>query len=209
MLKFAQTDQQTNRQTNRQTDRQTGQKQYVPHYYNINECATNPCKNGATCNNLLNNYTELTATKNGATCINGQNKYTCTCAGGWQGTNLRIATDWYGQQQRVTEIMESAVSGKESTSSIQNQEPGRLKSQTEPRVTTLLTTTRARVQEDGREPTVTKCATNPCKNGATCINGQNKEPIVTKKHIQLDSLQPKSTSFKFILHKESVDDSFN
>ncbi|KAH3831295.1 hypothetical protein DPMN_104558 [Dreissena polymorpha] len=34
----------------------------------IDECATNPCKNGATC-------------------INGQNKYTCTCAGGWQGTN--------------------------------------------------------------------------------------------------------------------------
>ncbi|KAH3726439.1 hypothetical protein DPMN_052306 [Dreissena polymorpha] len=33
------------------------------------------------------------------------------------------------QQKRVTEIMESAVSGEESTSSIQNQEPGRLKSQ--------------------------------------------------------------------------------
>ncbi|KAH3858694.1 hypothetical protein DPMN_101320 [Dreissena polymorpha] len=33
------------------------------------------------------------------------------------------------QQQRVTEIMESAVSGGESTSSIQNQQPGRLKSQ--------------------------------------------------------------------------------
>ncbi|KAH3801655.1 hypothetical protein DPMN_155313 [Dreissena polymorpha] len=28
------------------------------------------------------------------------------------------------QQQRVTEIMESAVSGKKCTSSIQNQEPG-------------------------------------------------------------------------------------
>ncbi|KAH3831282.1 hypothetical protein DPMN_104544 [Dreissena polymorpha] len=34
----------------------------------IDECATNPCKNDATC-------------------INGQNKYTCTCSGGWQGTN--------------------------------------------------------------------------------------------------------------------------
>ncbi|KAH3869726.1 hypothetical protein DPMN_032895 [Dreissena polymorpha] len=33
------------------------------------------------------------------------------------------------QHQRVKEIMESAVSGEESTSSIQNQEPGRLKSQ--------------------------------------------------------------------------------
>ncbi|KAH3844269.1 hypothetical protein DPMN_086526 [Dreissena polymorpha] len=34
-----------------------------------------------------------------------------------------------GLQQRVIEIMESAVSGEESTSSIQNQEPGCLKSQ--------------------------------------------------------------------------------
>ncbi|KAH3831279.1 hypothetical protein DPMN_104541 [Dreissena polymorpha] len=34
----------------------------------IDECATNPCKNGASC-------------------INGQNQYTCTCAAGWQGTN--------------------------------------------------------------------------------------------------------------------------
>ncbi|KAH3789427.1 hypothetical protein DPMN_167606 [Dreissena polymorpha] len=33
------------------------------------------------------------------------------------------------QQQRVTEIMESAVSGEVSTSSIQTQQPGRLKSQ--------------------------------------------------------------------------------
>ncbi|KAH3737689.1 hypothetical protein DPMN_044282 [Dreissena polymorpha] len=33
------------------------------------------------------------------------------------------------QQQRVTEIMESAVSGEEYTSSIQNQKPGRPKSQ--------------------------------------------------------------------------------
>ncbi|KAH3797228.1 hypothetical protein DPMN_150805 [Dreissena polymorpha] len=31
------------------------------------------------------------------------------------------------QQQRVTEIIKSAVSGEESNSSIQNQEPGRLK----------------------------------------------------------------------------------
>ncbi|KAH3696806.1 hypothetical protein DPMN_084284 [Dreissena polymorpha] len=33
------------------------------------------------------------------------------------------------QQQRVTEIMLTAMSGEESTSSIQNQEPDRLKSQ--------------------------------------------------------------------------------
>ncbi|KAH3831278.1 hypothetical protein DPMN_104540 [Dreissena polymorpha] len=27
---------------------------------------------------------------------------------------------------------------------------------------------------------INECANNPCKNGATCINGQNKEPTVTK-----------------------------
>ncbi|KAH3692796.1 hypothetical protein DPMN_194548 [Dreissena polymorpha] len=34
----------------------------------INECAPAPCKNNATCNDLLN-------------------AYSCTCAPGWQGTN--------------------------------------------------------------------------------------------------------------------------
>ncbi|KAH3892707.1 hypothetical protein DPMN_016832, partial [Dreissena polymorpha] len=35
---------------------------------NVNECAQNPCKNGATCNNL-------------------QNGYSCKCTQGWQGLN--------------------------------------------------------------------------------------------------------------------------
>ena len=33
----------------------------------INECASNPCKNGATCTNQ-------------------QNAFSCTCAAGWTGT---------------------------------------------------------------------------------------------------------------------------
>ncbi|KAH3707916.1 hypothetical protein DPMN_067335, partial [Dreissena polymorpha] len=43
---------------------------------------------------------------------------------------LGIATDWYGQRT-CKQIMESAVSGEESTSSIQTQEPGRLKKEAE------------------------------------------------------------------------------
>ncbi|KAH3718902.1 hypothetical protein DPMN_061728 [Dreissena polymorpha] len=35
MLKLAQTDQETDQQTNTPTDQQTGQKQYIPHYYNV------------------------------------------------------------------------------------------------------------------------------------------------------------------------------
>ena len=37
----------------------------------VNECASNPCKNGATCDNP----------------VAEPNKYTCTCAPGWEGTN--------------------------------------------------------------------------------------------------------------------------
>lgn len=37
-------------------------------YEDVNECASNPCQNGATCHN-------------------GRDSYTCTCAGGWTGTN--------------------------------------------------------------------------------------------------------------------------
>ena len=37
-------------------------------FTDIDECASNPCDNGAMCINL-------------------QNQYTCTCTGGWQGTH--------------------------------------------------------------------------------------------------------------------------
>jgi hypothetical protein len=40
-------------------------------FSDIDECLSNPCQNGATCNNE-------------------QNGYTCRCAGGWQGTNCDI-----------------------------------------------------------------------------------------------------------------------
>ncbi|XP_053396683.1 uncharacterized protein LOC123552744 isoform X1 [Mercenaria mercenaria] len=40
--------------------------------FNINECASNPCKNGAQC-------------------TNGQNSFTCSCASGWSGTTCNTA----------------------------------------------------------------------------------------------------------------------
>ena len=43
-------------------------------FTDIDECASNPCQNGATCNNL-------------------QNQYTCMCAGGWQGTHCELGDD--------------------------------------------------------------------------------------------------------------------
>ncbi|XP_060607592.1 uncharacterized protein LOC132759768 [Ruditapes philippinarum] len=72
----------------------------------INECASNPCKNGAQCVNGQNSFTCNCASgwtgttctadvnecasnpcKNGAACVNGANRYTCTCTAGWSGTN--------------------------------------------------------------------------------------------------------------------------
>ncbi|KAH3780553.1 hypothetical protein DPMN_158370 [Dreissena polymorpha] len=74
--------------------------------YDTNECATVPCKNGATCTNLQNAYSctcspgwhghscdqdinecALAPCKNGATCTNLQNAFSCTCSPGWQGNN--------------------------------------------------------------------------------------------------------------------------
>ncbi|XP_053373915.1 fibropellin-1-like [Mercenaria mercenaria] len=40
----------------------------------IDECASNPCYNGATCNNLLD-------------------QYTCDCTGGWQGYDCDVDID--------------------------------------------------------------------------------------------------------------------
>ncbi|KAH3734922.1 hypothetical protein DPMN_041382 [Dreissena polymorpha] len=85
---------------------QNGSWSYTPECVDIDECASNPCKNGATSNNLQNKYTCMCAAgwqgtncdqdidecasnpcQNSAVCNNLQNKYTCTCAEEWQGTN--------------------------------------------------------------------------------------------------------------------------
>ncbi|XP_052216208.1 neurogenic locus notch homolog protein 1-like isoform X3 [Dreissena polymorpha] len=74
--------------------------------YDINECATIPCKNGARCIDGINAYSckcvaGWTGTncdqninecatipcKNGATCIDRMNAYSCKCVAGWTGTN--------------------------------------------------------------------------------------------------------------------------
>jgi len=42
----------------------------------INECASGPCENGATCNDHVN-------------------MYTCSCAPGWQGTHCELGRKYY------------------------------------------------------------------------------------------------------------------
>ena len=49
-------------------------------FLDINECASNPCQNGATCRDKIN-------------------AYSCECASGFEGTNCEISTlDIYGSQ---------------------------------------------------------------------------------------------------------------
>lgn len=78
----------------------------------IDECETNPCKNGATCKQYVNSYTcncpqgfsgptcdindnDCTASScmNGGTCIDGINNYTCICPSGYEGLNCQIRID--------------------------------------------------------------------------------------------------------------------
>uniref|UniRef100_T1IJR3 Notch n=1 Tax=Strigamia maritima TaxID=126957 RepID=T1IJR3_STRMM len=74
----------------------------------INECATTPCQNGATCNDYVNSYTcncmmgfsgtdcetndeDCTSTScmNGGTCVDAINNFTCICAPGYTGSNCQ------------------------------------------------------------------------------------------------------------------------
>ncbi|EDO31408.1 predicted protein, partial [Nematostella vectensis] len=82
----------------------------------IDECASDPCQNGATCNDGLNNYTcacisGFTGTncetnidecasdpcQNGATCNDGLNNYTCACIFGFTGTNCETSKSYIEQ----------------------------------------------------------------------------------------------------------------
>ena len=96
-------------------ENQTGCKQSCPIgfgprasecHIDINECNSNPCYNGATCNDLVARYTctcvagwigdhceierdecQSTPCQNNATCLDRFNAYRCTCTNGWEGTN--------------------------------------------------------------------------------------------------------------------------
>ena len=73
----------------------------------IDECASNPCLNGATCNDRVNRYTctcasgwtdthcetdidecESDPCDNGATCNDFVNQYNCTCVAGYTGARV-------------------------------------------------------------------------------------------------------------------------
>ncbi|KAH3714912.1 hypothetical protein DPMN_057614, partial [Dreissena polymorpha] len=130
--------------------------------HDINECAPVPCKNGATCSNLLNAYSCTCAPgwqgtnceqdinecspapcKNSATCNNLLNTYLCTCAPGWQGTNC---------DQDINECVPVPCKNGATCNDLLN--------------------AYSCTCEPGWQGTnyVNECATVPCKNGASCNN---------------------------------------
>ncbi|XP_048583799.1 uncharacterized protein LOC5505993 [Nematostella vectensis] len=134
----------------------------------INECQSNPCKNGGTCANGENKYSCVCAPgftgtncdtdiddcagdpcANGGTCTDGINGFTCTCPAGYTGNTCG------------TDIDECASSpcqnGATCNDGVNNYTcsciPG-------------FTGTRC-------ETNIDECASSPCQNGATCNDGVN------------------------------------
>ncbi|XP_052276692.1 polycystic kidney disease 1-related protein-like isoform X3 [Dreissena polymorpha] len=89
--------------------------------FNLNECVSAPCRNGATCNNLNNTYScscvagwqgtnceqdinECVSApcRNGATCNNLNNTYSCSCVAGWQGTNCEQGKERWSPSFQVS-----------------------------------------------------------------------------------------------------------
>ncbi|XP_060574301.1 fibropellin-1-like isoform X2 [Ruditapes philippinarum] len=95
----------------------------------IDECLRNPCQNGATCIN--------------------EHGYTCTCAGGWQGTNCDIDID------------ECLSNPCQNGATCNNKQNG------------FTCTCAGGWQGTNCDIDIDECLSNPCQNGATCDNEQN------------------------------------
>ncbi|XP_070205240.1 fibropellin-1-like isoform X3 [Littorina saxatilis] len=85
-----------------------------------NECASSPCKNGGTCNNMIGYFTctcppdfsgdwcedavanidecASNPCQNGGTCTDGDNSFSCSCPSGISGLQCEVACTWTDQQ---------------------------------------------------------------------------------------------------------------
>ncbi|KAL4232596.1 hypothetical protein ACF0H5_007286 [Mactra antiquata] len=134
----------------------------------IDECATNPCQNGATCTDALGSYScacvpgyeggdcetniDECATnpcQNGATCVDGINTYTCNCVNGYDGGDCENNIDDCSPNPCQNGGL--CLDG----------------------IASYLCSCAAGYEGDDCEINIDECATNPCQNGATCIDGIN------------------------------------
>ncbi|XP_066559973.1 delta-like protein C [Amia ocellicauda] len=134
-----------------------------------NECASNPCKNGGSCNDLENDYSctcpqgfygkncEISAMTcadgpcfNGGTCVEkSTGGYSCRCPAGYMGSNC---------EKKIDRCSNSPCANGGYCLDVGNSKLCRCR----PGFTGL-----------NCEINVDDCARNPCRNGGTCVDGAN------------------------------------
>ncbi|XP_060565067.1 fibropellin-1-like isoform X2 [Ruditapes philippinarum] len=134
----------------------------------INECATNPCQNGATCvdqiasyactcvagydgNDCENNINECAGSpcQNGGVCSDGINQYTCACVPGYDGGDCQNNIDECTPNQ--CQNSGTCVDG----------------------INAYTCTCLPGYNGDNCENNIDECTPNQCQNGATCVDGIN------------------------------------
>jgi len=135
----------------------------------FDECASDPCQNGGTCNDGINGYTctcdsgyegthcgteidecESNPCENGATCNDEMNYYTCFCPIGYEGTNCEINTD--------------------NCFSNPCQNGGTCVDDTDKYNCTCV----AGYEGEDCDTDIDECGSSPCQNGGTCVNLLNE-----------------------------------
>jgi alpha-tubulin suppressor-like RCC1 family protein len=135
---------------------------------NINECDSNPCFNGGSCNDLVNGFS-CTCTsdysgnlcqslanvcssnpcQNGASCLLGSQSYLCTCPAGYSGSLCQ------------TNINECASNPCQNSGSCFDA------------VNSYSCTCPPGFTGSNCQNNINECSSNPCLNGATCNDGVN------------------------------------
>ncbi|XP_052258974.1 mucin-like protein isoform X1 [Dreissena polymorpha] len=134
----------------------------------INECASNPCKNGSTCNDRINNYTCTCAPglagqncdqdinecasspcQHGATCQDQTNGFTCSCVAGYTGVRCE------------TNVNECASNPCKNGGACSD------------RVNNYTCTCAPGWAGGNCDINIDECLSNPCQNGSTCNDGVN------------------------------------
>ncbi|XP_052231204.1 neurogenic locus notch homolog protein 2-like [Dreissena polymorpha] len=143
--------------------------------YNINECSLNPCNNGASCIDQVNNFTCLCRAgftgrncdtdinecmpnpcNNGSTCVDQVNNYTCVCKAGFTGRNCN------------TDIIECMPNPCNNGSTCVDQ------------VNNYTCVCKAGFTGRNCDTDINECIQNPCNNGSTCVDQVNNYTCVCK-----------------------------
>ncbi|KAL9967398.1 hypothetical protein ACROYT_G025615 [Oculina patagonica] len=139
----------------------------------VDECASSPCKNGASCKTTENGYScqpcpagwkgincdedinecEASPCKNGATCENQPGGYSCSCMSGYTGQNCEQARHF-----STTDINECASSPCANGATCHD-EVGRYTCECP-----------AGYKGTNCETDIDECEVDPCLNGGTCVN---------------------------------------